>query len=160
MAASTGCDPAGGARTQKGARVMRIMLRGKIHRATVTGADLDYEGSLTVDQDLLDAADILPFEKVAVVNITNGARIETYTIAGPRGGGDICANGAAAHYFQPGDRCIVIAYQHVADADAPHVRPNLVFVDERNRLQRVEHDTVPFTRFSRRPAEAVAAGGA
>ena len=100
---------------------MRCMLRGKIHRATVTQADLDYTGSLTVDTDLLEAADILPYEQIAVFNITNGSRLETYTIPGPRGGGAICANGAAAHLVRKDDFIIIAAYQWVPDADAPQV---------------------------------------
>ncbi|MDA1010676.1 MAG: aspartate 1-decarboxylase [Chloroflexi bacterium] len=113
---------------------LRQMLRGKIHRVTVTQADLDYVGSLTVDADLLRAADILPYEQVLVVNLTNGARLETYTIEGEAGSGVICANGAAAHHFQPGDQAIVMAFQYLEDAAAEAVQPAIVFVDAENRI--------------------------
>jgi len=113
---------------------LRQMLRGKIHRVTVTQADLDYVGSLTVDADLLRAADILPYEQVLVVNLTNGARLETYTIEGEAGSGVICANGAAAHHFQPGDQAIVMAFQYLEDAAAEMVQPSIVFVDADNRI--------------------------
>ena len=125
---------------------MRCMLRGKIHRATVTQADLDYIGSLTVDTDLLEAADILPYEQVAVFNITNGSRLETYTIAGPRGSGAICANGAAAHLVREGDLVIIAAYQWVPDEEAPQVAPKLVFVNDRNRIVEVRSEIAPFER--------------
>lgn len=113
---------------------LRQMLRGKIHRATITEADLDYVGSLTVDADLLRAADILPYEQVVVINLTNGARIETYAIEGPAGSGVLCANGGAAHYFSPGDLAIVIAYQYLEDREAQAVQPSVVFVDAGNRI--------------------------
>ena len=113
---------------------LRQMLRGKIHRVTVTQADLDYVGSLTVDADLLRAADILPYELVLVVNLANGARLETYAIEGAAGSGVICANGAAAHHFQPGDVAIIMSFQHVEDAEARAVQPRVVFVDEDNRI--------------------------
>ena len=113
---------------------LRQMLRGKIHRVTVTQADLDYVGSLTVDADLLNAADILPYELVLVVNLANGARLETYAIEGEAGSGVICANGAAAHHFQPGDLAIIMSFQHVEEAEARTVRPRVVFVDEDNRI--------------------------
>ena len=105
---------------------LRQMLRGKIHRVTVTQADLDYVGSLTVDADLLRAADILPYELVLVVNLANGARLETYAIEGAAGSGVICANGAAAHHFQPGDLAIIMSFQHVEDAEARAVQPRRV----------------------------------
>ncbi len=113
---------------------LRQMLRGKIHRVTVTEADLDYVGSLTVDADLLRAADILPYELVLVVNLTNGARLETYAIEGAAGSGVVCANGAAAHHFQPGDLAIIMAFQHLEDAEARAVHPRVVFVDAHNRI--------------------------
>ncbi len=113
---------------------MRVMLHGKIHRATVTEADLHYVGSLTVDTDLLRAADILPNEQVLVVNLANGARLETYAIEGPAGSGMICANGAAAHHIHPGDLVIIMSYHLVDDAEAKSVRPRVVFVDQHNKI--------------------------
>ena len=112
----------------------RTMLKSKIHRATVTQADLHYVGSVTVDEDLLDAADLLPGEKVAIVDVTNGARLETYTIAGPRGTGVIGINGAAAHLVNPGDLVILISYAQMDDATARAYRPRIVHVDARNRV--------------------------
>ena len=122
---------------------LRHMLRGKIHRATITQADLDYVGSLTVDADLLRAADILPYEVVLVVNLSNGARLETYTIEGEAGSGVICANGAAAHHFQPGDLAIIMAFQHLEDAAARVVEPCVVFVDAHNRITGTGSQVVP-----------------
>ncbi len=120
---------------------MRVMLHGKIHRATVTEADLHYVGSLTVDTDLLRAADILPNEQVIVVNLANGARLETYAIEGPAGSGVICANGAAAHHIHPGDIVIIMSYHLVDDAEAKSVRPLVVFVDQHNEITgRTDHE--------------------
>ena len=120
---------------------MRVMLHGKIHRATVTEADLHYVGSLTVDNDLLRAADILPNEQVLVVNLANGARLDTYAIEGPAGSGVICANGAAAHHMHPGDIVIIMSYHLVDDAEARSVRPRVVFVDEHNKITvRADHE--------------------
>jgi aspartate 1-decarboxylase len=110
------------------------MMKSKIHRATVTDADLDYVGSITVDRDLMDAADLLEYEQVAVVDIDNGARLETYVIEGRRGSGEICLNGAAAHLIHPGDRVIVISYADYDDADvASGYEPRIVHVDTANR---------------------------
>ncbi|PYF99534.1 L-aspartate 1-decarboxylase [Georgenia satyanarayanai] len=114
--------------------LQRPMLIGKIHRATVTAADLHYVGSITVDADLLDAADLLPGQQVDVVDITNGSRLTTYVIPGERGGGDIQINGAAAHHVHPGDLVILIAYGMLSDADARIYEPSVVFVDEHNRI--------------------------
>ncbi|MFI2607235.1 aspartate 1-decarboxylase [Kitasatospora sp. NPDC018619] len=114
--------------------MLRTMLKSKIHRATVTQADLHYVGSVTVDEDLLDAADLLPGELVHIVDINNGARLETYTIAGPRGSGVIGINGAAARLVHPGDLVILIAYGQMDTAEARDYRPKVVFVDERNRI--------------------------
>jgi aspartate 1-decarboxylase len=114
--------------------MLRTMLKSKIHRATVTQADLHYVGSVTVDEDLLDAADLLPGELVHIVDVTNGARLETYTIAGPRGSGVIGINGAAAHLVHPGDLVILIGYGQMDTAEARAYRPKVVFVDERNRI--------------------------
>ncbi len=113
--------------------MFRTMLKSKIHRATVTQADLHYVGSVTVDADLLDAADLLPGEQVAIVDVTNGARLETYTIAGPRGSGVIGINGAAARLVHPGDTVILISYAMVTDAEARTLAPRVVFVDAENR---------------------------
>jgi aspartate 1-decarboxylase len=112
----------------------RTMLKSKIHRATVTQADLHYVGSVTVDEDLMDAADLLAGEQVAIVDVTNGARLETYVIAGPRGSGIIGINGAAARLVHPGDLVILIAYALMSDADAREYIPRVVFVDSENRV--------------------------
>ena len=113
---------------------MRTMMTGKIQRATVTAADLDYVGSITLDSDLLEAADILPGEQVDVVDVTNGARLTTYAIAGEAGSGVVCVNGAAAHLIGPRDVVIVIAYGLLADADARTYAPHVVHVDAGNRI--------------------------
>ena len=112
----------------------RTMCKSKIHRGVLTGADLHYEGSLTVDRDLMDAADMREFEKVQVVNVNNGARLETYLIAGERGSGTIQLNGAAARLGAAGDHVIVISYADYEDAELRDFAPKLVFVDERNRI--------------------------
>ena len=114
--------------------MLRTMLKSKIHRATVTQADLHYVGSLTVDQDLMDAADLLPGEQVSIVDVTNGARLETYVISGPRGSGVIGVNGAAAHLVHPGDLVIVISYGMMDTAEAAAHRPRVIFVDGDNRI--------------------------
>ncbi|MEX2503796.1 MAG: aspartate 1-decarboxylase [Egicoccus sp.] len=111
----------------------RIMMKSKIHRATVTEANLDYVGSITIDRDLMDAADLLPNEKVQVVDNDNGARLETYVIEGPRGSGTMCLNGAAARLVHPGDTIIVISYAELEDAEARRWEPTVVFVDADNR---------------------------
>ena len=121
--------------------MLRTMMTSKIHRATVTQADLHYVGSVTVDEDLLDAADLLPGELVHVVDVTNGARLETYTIAGERGSGVLGINGAAAHLVHPGDLVILIAYGQMTTEEARSHRPHVVFVDERNRV--LERGTDP-----------------
>ncbi len=112
---------------------MRTMLRGKIHRATVTGADLHYEGSATIDSELLAAADILPFEQVDIWNITNGERFTTYVIEGQPGSGVVCINGAAAHKANQGDLVIIAAFTQLDDEQARRWEPRCVFVDGRNR---------------------------
>ncbi len=114
--------------------MLRTMMKSKIHRATVTQADLHYVGSVTVDADLLDAADLLPGELVHIVDITNGARLETYTIAGERGSGVIGINGAAAHLVHPGDLVILIAYGQMTTPEAREYLPRVVFVDENNAI--------------------------
>ena len=115
--------------------MLRTLCRCKIHRAVITEANLNYEGSLTIDGALMDAADILPFEKVQVVNINNGHRFETYAIRGADHSGVICLNGAAARLGQPGDLVIVICYGEFSDDEARHVEPRIVFVDEKNRIR-------------------------
>jgi len=124
----------------------RTMLKSKIHRATVTDANLNYVGSITVDTDLLEAADMLPYEQVMVLNINTGARFETYAIEGPRGGGDICLNGAAARLAQPGDLVIVLTYAQYDEAGLEGFEPTVVHVDAQNRQVEVEAlDGVPVT---------------
>lgn len=113
----------------------RTMFKSKIHRATVTQADLHYVGSITIDADLMDAADLLPGEQVAVVDITNGARLETYVIEGERGSGVIGINGAAAHLVHTGDLVIIISYASMPDIEAKAFEPAVVLVDGRNRVQ-------------------------
>jgi len=120
--------------------MLRTMMKSKIHRATVTQADLHYVGSVTVDQDLLDAADLLPGELVHIVDVTNGARLETYTIAGERGSGVIGINGAAARLVHPGDIVILIGYAQMETAEAREHRPHVVFVDDANRMLASGHD--------------------
>ena len=110
------------------------MLKSKIHRATVTQADLHYVGSITIDADLMDAADLLPGEQVAVVDVTNGARLETYVIEGERGNGVIGINGAAAHLVHTDDLVIIISYAMLPDLEAKAYEPKVVFVDEANRV--------------------------
>lgn len=114
--------------------MQRTMLKSKIHRATVTQADLHYVGSLTVDAGLMEAADLLPGEQVHVVDINNGARLETYVIEGPRGSGVIGINGAAARLVQPGDLVIIISYASLEDAEARAFVPRVVHVDAGNRV--------------------------
>jgi aspartate 1-decarboxylase len=110
------------------------MFKGKIHRATVTQAELDYVGSITIDRLLLDASGIFPGEKVQIVNINNGERLETYTIEGPSGSGIICLNGAAARSVQVGDRVIIISYCWIEETEALEIEPKVVFVDDNNRI--------------------------
>ncbi|MBQ4246677.1 MAG: aspartate 1-decarboxylase [Succinivibrio sp.] len=110
------------------------MMHGKIHRATITEANLEYVGSITIDEDLLDAAGILPGEKVQIVNNNNGARLETYTIAGERNSGVICLNGAAARCAMKGDIVIIIAYAQMDENEARTLKPKVVLVDENNRI--------------------------
>jgi aspartate 1-decarboxylase len=134
--------------------MLRTMFKSKIHRATVTQADLHYVGSVTVDADLLDAADLLPGELVHIVDITNGARLETYTIAGERGSGVIGINGAAAHLVHPGDLVILISYAQVDDAEARTMTPRVVHVDAGNRIVALGSDAsepVPGTDQRRSP---------
>jgi aspartate 1-decarboxylase len=129
--------------------MLRTMMKSKIHRATVTQADLHYVGSVTVDEDLLEAADLLPGELVHIVDVTNGARLETYTIKGERGSGVIGINGAAARLVHPGDIVILIAYAQLETAEARSFEPSVVFVDAENRVVGTGHD----------PAEALPGTG-
>src|SRR6266581_5956458 len=113
--------------------MFRTMLKSKIHRATVTQADVHYVGSVTIDHDLMRAADLLPGEQVAIVDVTNGARLETYVIPGLRGSGVIGINGAAAHLVHPGDLVILISYAAMDDAEARSYQPRIVFVESASR---------------------------
>jgi aspartate 1-decarboxylase len=115
------------------------MLKAKIHRATVTQAEIDYVGSITVDEDLLEATGIFEYEKVQVVNVNNGQRLETYTIAGERGSGIICLNGAAAHCARPGDKVIIMSYAQLSPEEARTHRPIVAFVHEDNRITRLSN---------------------
>lgn len=115
------------------------MLRSKIHRAVVTRADLNYVGSVTIDAALLEAAGILEYEKVQVVDVDNGSRLETYTIAGERGSGIVCLNGAAARKVSVGDTVIIMAFASLSPDEAKNHRPTVVFVDEQNRVVRRAH---------------------
>lgn len=111
----------------------RTLLKSKIHRATVTEADLDYEGSLTIDRELMDAADLVDFERIEIYNVTNGNRLATYAIPGEPGRGTICANGAAAHLVRPGDVIIIASYAEFDEREVPAHQPRVVVVDARNR---------------------------
>ena len=113
--------------------MQRTLLKSKIHRARVTDANLNYEGSLQIDSDLMEAADILPYEQIKVYNIYNGARFDTYAIAGPAGKGDICLNGAAARMGAPGDLIIIATYANYNEAEAAEHKPIVVLVDSQNR---------------------------
>lgn len=137
--------------------MQRMMLKSKIHRATVTDCDLHYVGSITIDPDLLEAADILEHEQVAVVDVDNGARFETYTIAGERGSGDMKVNGAAARLVHRGDRIIVISYAQYSREEMEHYEPRVVHVEARsNRIIAV--DDAVATLLTPQPAPPVGAG--
>lgn len=118
----------------------RTMCKSKIHRATVTDANLNYVGSITIDDELLEKADILPYEKVHVVNINNGARLETYVIKGERGKGEICLNGAAARLVQAGDIVIIISYAQYSQDELQKYHPQIVFVDESNKITKISKE--------------------
>ena len=126
--------------------MQRLMFKSKIHRATVTAANLNYEGSLTIDRDLLEAADILPYEQIHVWDVTNGARLVTYALPGTRGSGEVCVNGAGAHLIKPGDLVIVATYTLMTGRKARKYEPTVVFVDAANRMREADE------------AEVVAAG--
>jgi len=115
--------------------VTRTMLKSKIHRATVTEANVEYEGSVTIDADLLDAADMLPYERVDIWDCTNGQRLSTYVIEGERGSGEICVNGAAAHLIKPHDVVIIASWVDVPDEQARSFEARRVFVDEKNQIR-------------------------
>jgi aspartate 1-decarboxylase len=118
--------------------MQRLMFKSKIHRATVTAANRDYEGSLTIDADLLDAADILPYEQIHVWDVTNGARLVTYALPGARGSGEVCVNGAGAHLVKPGDLVIVATYTMISTRQARKYQPTVVFVDGANKMREAE----------------------
>lgn len=113
------------------------MLKGKIHRATVKQAEVDYIGSITIDSELMEAAGILEYEKVQVADVNNGKRLETYVIAGEPGSGMICLNGAAAHYVEVGDKVIIMCYAQVDEREATQMKPRVVFVDDDNKASRI-----------------------
>ncbi len=121
--------------------MLRFMCKSKIHLATVTDANLNYVGSITIDSNLLKAADIMPYEKVQVVNNNNGARLETYVISGPPGEGDICLNGAAARLVQPGDTVIIISYAAMNGEELKTFKPKVVFVDKLNSISEIKEET-------------------
>ena len=127
--------------------MQRLMFKSKIHRATVTAANLNYEGSLTVDPDLLEAADILPYEQIHVWDVSNGARLVTYALPGARGSGEVCVNGAGAHLIKPGDLVIVATYTVMSGRKARKYEPTVVFVDGANKIREADE------------AELVAASG-
>jgi len=136
---------------------MRVMMKSKIHRATVTQADLDYVGSVAIDVDLLDAADLLVGEQVTIADITNGARLETYVIPAPRGSGIITINGAAAHLVHAGDLVIIMSYAILEDAEARSLEQRVVHVDENNRIVSLGHDAsepVPGAKNQKRVVDA------
>lgn len=116
--------------------MLRRLMKSKIHRATITSADLHYEGSLSVDEDLMDAADLVEFEEIQVVNVNNGSRLSTYVIPGARGSGVIQLNGAAARLGMPGDLVILISYADYSEQEVAHHHPRVVFVDDQNRMVR------------------------
>lgn len=116
--------------------MLRELCKSKIHRATVTGVNLHYEGSISIDSDLLEAADILPYEKVQVANLNNGSRADTYVIPGPRGSGEICLNGAMARLAEKGDLVLIISYAGMTEEEARVHTPKIVHVDRRNRIRR------------------------
>lgn len=117
--------------------MQRIMCKSKIHRARVTDANLDYEGSITIDGDLMDIADLVAYEKVQVYNVNNGTRAETYVIEGQRGSGEICVNGALARWAQKGDLLIIVAFGVMPEDDIAAFRPKMVLVDESNRVKKL-----------------------
>ncbi len=128
--------------------MQRVMYHAKIHRATVTEANINYVGSITIDLDLLDATGIFPYEQVHVVNINNGARLETYVIEGARGSGTICLNGAAARLAQPGDKVIIIAYAYMDEKEAKEIKPKIALVDDNNKLTEMTDGDIAGTLYA------------
>lgn len=120
-------------------------MKSKLHRATVTEANLHYVGSITIDEDLMEAADMYPNEKVQIVNNNNGARLETYIIAGPRGSGVICLNGAAARLVQPGDNVIIISYAMMTNEEARAFKPRVIILDQHNKIANEQYEEVHST---------------
>ena len=137
------CRTSGASGSRRQGNAVRTILKSKIHRARVTQADLHYEGSITIDPVLLEAADIVPFEQVHVLDVDNGSRLTTYAIEGERGSGQICINGAAARLVSPGDTVIILTYTTATDAEALRARPMLVYVDEQNRITHTGHHIDP-----------------
>lgn len=125
--------------------MFRTMMKSKIHRARITEADLNYVGSITIDQDIMEKVDILPNEKVQIVNNNNGARFETYVIPGERGSGVICVNGAAARLVQEGDVIIIIAYALIKDEDLKTFKPKIAIMNEHNEIEQFIEEEQPFT---------------
>ncbi|MBU5466613.1 aspartate 1-decarboxylase [Virgibacillus sp. MSJ-26] len=124
----------------------RTLMKSKIHRATVTHADLNYVGSVTIDQDILDSVDIIPNEKVQIVNNNNGARLETYVIAGERGTGIICLNGAAARLVQKGDTVIIISYAMIPEANVNSFNPKIAIMNDKNEIEQMIDQEMPLTK--------------
>jgi len=123
--------------------MQRIMLKSKIHRARITEANLYYEGSFTIDEDIMDSADIIPYEKVSVVNVNNGERFETYAIPGKRGSKTFCLNGAAARKGSVGDEVIIITYIHLEPEELLSFKPSMILVDKNNNIIEKTHETAP-----------------
>ena len=134
---------------------LRTMLSGKIHRATVTCADLEYVGSISLDRGLMQAAGIAEWEQVHVLDVTNGARLQTYAIVAPEGSGEVCINGAAAHLVDPGDLVIVLAYAQVPESQVANHRPHLVHLDGANRPVEVPRDELPASNGASRAEHAL-----
>lgn len=125
--------------------MFRTMMKAKIHRARVTGANLNYVGSVTIDEDILEQVDILPHEKVQIVNNNNGARLETYVIPGEKGSGIVCLNGAAARLVQEGDTVIIISYALVTNDELTSFKPKVAIMDENNQIKQLIHQEPPLT---------------
>lgn len=122
--------------------MQRIILKSKIHRATVTDANIEYEGSITLDEELMDAAGLLPYEQVSIYNVTNGERFQTYVIKGERGSGDVCINGAAAHLAKKGHIIIIASYAGMEEIEAINYQPAMVYVDAKNRIRLITEGMV------------------
>ena len=121
----------------------RQVFKSKLHRATVTHADVEYEGSVTIDEDLLEASDIAEYEAVHIWNVTNGSRLMTYALKGPRGSGVICINGAAAHLTRPGDRVIIATFAEMEEEEFRSHKPTVVLLDEKNQIKEAQATEVP-----------------